>query len=72
MCIAFGHVMDEVFGAENFTRLISVQTTTGINAKFLGNMSDYILWYGKNKEATKSRPPIYEKDFERAKATRDG
>ena len=57
-------VIDEVFGAENFISLISVQTTTGFNAKFLGNMSDFVLWYGKNKEATKSRPPIYEKDFE--------
>jgi adenine-specific DNA-methyltransferase len=56
-------VMDETFGAENFISLVSVQTTTGFNAKFLGNMSDFILWYGRNKGSTKSRPPIYEKEF---------
>jgi adenine-specific DNA-methyltransferase len=57
-------VMDEVFGTDNFISLVSVQTTTGFNAKFLGNMSDFILWYGKDKQSTKSRPPIYEKNFE--------
>ena len=42
-------LLDEVFGDQNFASLISVQTTTGFEANYLGNMSDYILWYAKDK-----------------------
>src|SRR5947209_11208741 len=38
-------LMDEVFGNNNFISLIAVQTTTGFQAKYLGNMSDFVLWY---------------------------
>ncbi len=57
-------LMDEVFGVSNFLSLITVQTTTGFEAKYLGNMSDFLLWYAKDKEAAKSRPPFYAKEFE--------
>jgi adenine-specific DNA-methyltransferase len=57
-------VLDEVFGDDNFISLISVQTTTGFEATYLGNMSDFILWYAKKKEAGKSNPPLYRKQFE--------
>ena len=56
-------VMDEVFGEGNFVSLISIQTTTGFQATYLGNMSDFILWYVKDKATGKSRPPFYRKDF---------
>ena len=56
-------VMDEVFGEDNFVSLISIQTTAGFQAAYLGNMSDFILWYVKDKTAGKSRPPFYRKDF---------
>ena len=56
-------LMDEVFGEDNFVSLISVQTTTGFQAAYLGNMSDFILWYVKDKTTGKSRPPFYRKDF---------
>ena len=56
-------VMDEVFGAYNFTSLISVQTTSGFQADYLGNMSDFVLWYAKDKAKGKSRPPLYRKQF---------
>ena len=56
-------VMDEVFGNENFVSLISIQTTTGFLTDYLGNMSDFILWFTKKKSAGKSRPPFYRKDF---------
>ena len=56
-------VMDEVFREENFVSLISVQTTTGFLTDYLGNMSDFILWYAKDKDAGKARPPFYRKEF---------
>lgn len=56
-------LMDEVFGEDNFVSLISVQTTTGFEANYLGNMSDFILWYAKDKNVGRSNPPFYRKQF---------
>jgi adenine-specific DNA-methyltransferase len=56
-------VMDEVFGEDNFVSLISVQTTSGFKTNYIGNVSDYVIWFAKNKEAGKSRSPMYRKDF---------
>lgn len=57
-------VLDEVFGNKNFVSLISIQTTTGFESRFLANMSDFVLWYAKDKEKGKSNPPLYRKEFE--------
>jgi adenine-specific DNA-methyltransferase len=57
-------VLDEVFGESNFVRLISVQTTTGFEATSLGNMSDFVIWYAKRKDARRPNPPFYPKQFE--------
>ena len=51
-------VMDEVFGSNNFLSLISIQTTTGFDAAFLGNMSDFVLWYAKEKTSAESAEPF--------------
>ena len=56
-------LMDEVFGEENFISLITVQTTTGFETNYIGNMSDFILWYAKKKESGHSHPPFYRKQF---------
>lgn len=56
-------LMDEVFGEKNFVSLVTVQTTSGFVTSTLGNMSDFIVWFAKNKEQVKSRPPYYRKDF---------
>ena len=56
-------LMDEVFGEENFISLVSIQTTTGFLTDYLGNMSDFVLWFTKNKLVGKARPPLYRKDF---------
>ena len=56
-------LLDEVFGDRNFLSLISIQTTTGFEARYLGNMSDFILWYAKDKEGGKYNPPYYQKEF---------
>ena len=56
-------LMDDVFGEDNFISLISIQTTTGFEATYLGNMSDFVVWYAKDKGRGKSRPPLYRKEF---------
>jgi adenine-specific DNA-methyltransferase len=57
-------VLDEVFGDQNFISLVSVQTTTGFDTKFIGNMSDFILWYAKCKDSAKVRVPYVKKQLE--------
>ena len=56
-------LMDEVFGEDNFISLISIQTTTGFEATYLGNMSDFVVWYARDKSRGKSRSPLYRKQF---------
>jgi len=56
-------LIDEVFGDANFISLISIQTTTGFETKFVGNMSDFILWYVKKKESGRANSPLYSKEF---------
>ena len=48
-------VMDEVFGSENFIGQISFRKTGAFEASFLGQTSDYLLWYGKEKNQTQYR-----------------
>lgn len=57
-------LLDEVFGSHNFLSQITIQTTTGFEARYLGNMSDFVLWYAKDKSQGKSRSPFYRKNFE--------
>jgi len=55
------NVLDEVFGSENFISLITFATTSGFESNEIPRAGDYILWYGKNKEAgTKYRGLHYE------------
>ena len=49
-------LMDEVFGADNFCSLITFKKTAGLGTGGLASVSDYILWYGKNKSSLKYRP----------------
>lgn len=43
------HVLDEVFGKENFVSQISFQTTSGFDSKTLPTLGDFLLWYAKSK-----------------------
>ncbi len=51
-------VMSEVFGDQNFISVIAVQTTTGFEAGYLGNVPDFISWYAKDKSSGKSNSPF--------------
>lgn len=47
-------VMDEIFGPENFCKMIFFRTTAGDTSHMLPNMGDYILWYAKDVERVKA------------------
>lgn len=56
-------LMDEVFGDDNFIAIIPFRKKTmPFGARFLEQMDDFILWYGKSKDHTKYRQLFVEKD----------
>lgn len=57
-------VMDEVFGDDNFVRLITFVKTTGQTDNFLSSVSDYILWFAKDRSKTKFRQPLKRKNLQ--------
>lgn len=42
-------LLDEIFGADNYVGTISYQKTTGASGNLLSSVSDYLLWYAKEK-----------------------
>lgn len=48
-------LLEDVFGAEQFIGLITVQKTTSSTNPFISGVADYLLWYGKDKRQTKYR-----------------
>ncbi|MBX6330166.1 MAG: site-specific DNA-methyltransferase, partial [Pseudolabrys sp.] len=60
-------LMDEVFGEANLVSELVVQKTYGFSAAAISNVSDYILWYARDKSELKSRPLYREKNYELGK-----
>jgi adenine-specific DNA-methyltransferase len=56
-------LMDEVFGSENFVRLIFFRTTSGLGQKLLDKCGDYIVWYAKNINEVKFHDLFIKKGF---------
>ena len=54
-------VMDEVFGEDNFCRLLVFKKTTGQASELIPSIHDYIVWYAKNREQLKSRAVYQER-----------
>ena len=46
-------ILDEIFGTENFISLITTKKTGGMGEAFIDNVSDYLLWYAKDKTRAK-------------------
>ncbi|OPL14236.1 MAG: DNA methylase [delta proteobacterium ML8_D] len=46
-------LMDEVFGEDNFVKLIAYKTTSGLGQKYLDKCGDYLVWYAKKFEKLK-------------------
>ena len=54
-------ILDEVLGSENFISIITTKKSGGMGQAFIDNVSDYVIWYAKNKEAAKYRQLYTEK-----------
>ena len=54
-------VMDEVFGSGNFISIVTTKKSGGMGQTFVDNVSDYILWYAKEKSSAKYRQLYTEK-----------
>ncbi|MBF2755026.1 MAG: site-specific DNA-methyltransferase [Gammaproteobacteria bacterium AqS3] len=50
-----GVVMDEIFGAENRVTTITYASTGSSSSKTLSDVSNYLLWYAKDREKVKFR-----------------
>jgi adenine-specific DNA-methyltransferase len=48
-------VIDEVFGAANFVSQIAFSKTGSLTGEFVSSVTDYLLWYGRDKRQTKFR-----------------
>ena len=49
-------LMDEIFGGDNFFSMITIKKLSPLGTSGMANVTDYILWYAKNKEVVKFRP----------------
>ena len=56
-------ILDEVFGSDNLVSIITFKKTGGQSSDFLANISDYILWYAKNKKLAKCRSLFLPKEI---------
>ena len=57
-------LMDEVFGSENFVSMITFRKTTGVQSSYVASVSDYLLWYAKDKTLGKFRELYREKTID--------
>lgn len=57
-------LMDEVFGVENFISLVTFKKTAGLGTDTLPSVSDYLIFYAKDKKAHKYRPLYQDKSLE--------
>ncbi len=49
-------VVDEIFGAANFCRLIAFAKTSSFTSELISSTYDYLLWYAKDRAQLKFRP----------------
>ena len=57
-------VMDEVFGDQNFVAQVTVRVKSPLSVSDLARTTDFVLWYGSNKENLKFRQPRTAKTLE--------
>ncbi|MFM8299376.1 MAG: DNA methyltransferase, partial [Microcystis aeruginosa] len=62
-------LMDEVFGGENFVSFITVRKTLPLGSSGLAGISDYLIWYAKDKEIHKYNQLYVRKDIENSPYT---
>ena len=54
-------LMDELFGKDNFSSIITFVKMSPLSSKFLPSICDYIIWYAKNKSHLKYNQLFSEK-----------
>ncbi len=54
-------LLDEIFGEDNQCSLIAFVKTSGFTSNTLPNVSDYLLWYAKDRSCVKFRQPYLPK-----------
>ena len=52
-------MIDEIFGPENFCSQVTLKTTGGLGSSGLKSVTDFIVWYAKNKDVQKFRKPLF-------------
>ncbi|MFL6260143.1 MAG: site-specific DNA-methyltransferase [Thermoanaerobaculia bacterium] len=57
-------LLDEIFGAANFVKIISVQKTGGLSQSLVPGTMDYLLWYAKDAARVKYHQLYVDKAFE--------
>lgn len=58
-------LLDEIFGESNFASLITFRKKMmPMGSDVTEGVSDYLIWYAKNRAAIKSRPLFYQKGLE--------
>lgn len=63
------NLMDEVFGSQNFSSIITFTKTTGLGTKGLPARCDFVLWYARNLETLKYRQLYRDKQVGETGAT---
>jgi len=54
-------LLDECFGSESFISLITFKKTAGQTSEFVAGTCDYLLWYAKDRSASKFHPIFRER-----------
>ncbi len=55
-------LLSEVFGSQNFISLITFKKTTGSTANLLPGVSDYLIWFAKDKDRLKYNQLYFQKE----------
>lgn len=61
-------ILDEVFGTKNCVSLITVKKTSSASSELLPGVSDYLLWYAKDRSRLKYHQIYLEKEAGKAGA----
>lgn len=56
-------VMDEVFGPENAVITVVLEKTSSASGNELSGITDYLVWYAKNKDSMKYKPLFRPKEL---------
>lgn len=56
-------LMDEVLGAQNFCGIVTFKKTSSASSQILSSVSDYLIWYAKDRARVKYRQLYFRKEL---------